>query len=693
MAGNNGVTTSSSLDSGDTKSQSSFMLPQSKPAGLEEVDSDSLEDDTPDDDGLDVQQQPQLQHNLASTGLRHPLLAAPDPVPGSLQAEWSSQEQLRLVEILSRYPADKHTALERYLHAAAALPNKSTRDVAHRVHSLQQLSLDGRNRAPTAEELRIRAAQQSVVAVTASRQPSLPTPFSRLAINRPPTPPIIPLNIRRLPTSVLPALPPGGLLPAARLNALPAPLVPGSTPRLSDPTLSASALGGVSPETADVAAAISTALDSNYVLLQSIKENMIAFNVSDNTDLLVRFRDNLLIAQLHLNSATGVLGSMPQLPVSINLDLAARFLPAASNSTGMRAMSGQLPIPPSLHPPPLLSPPLTLPIQPPPPIPSPALDVHTLMSSSVPTSMPVHMPVPSFAHAGSAPTGMLAAGLAGISMPGAPMPMLSHSFPYTMPGAFSGLAGLPLPMPTSTIPTLPVGFPSMENFFSAALSATGAAPVGGLSSFPSPFGFPLGMTMPMMPQAAALAMQARLMMAQGLGGLSSLGMLQSTSDIAASTALAQQQGIPVSDSLRAQQQLQSQALLQHAALQQQHLALQQLPRPLPSHLSMSPQLLHHQQQQLQQLQQQQQPHVALQASWMANPSGGAPLPVFAAPQMLNAGLMLPIPPQAVPHMVHPANKVEIVPVPPSTMPVPLSSIGMLAPKATPLVGVKQEASG
>ncbi|MEW5309887.1 MAG: hypothetical protein WDW38_001733 [Sanguina aurantia] len=530
-AAGNGVTTSSSLSSGDTnKSQNSSRPLHSKPAGLEELDSDSLEDDNPDDDALETQQQPQQhpQSQPPATSLHQPLLVvSPDPALLSLQAEWTPQEQLRLVEVLSRYPVEKHSALERYLHVAAILPNKSTRDVAHRVHSMQQLSLDGRTRAPTAEELRLRAAQQqqAAIAMSASRQPSLPTPFSRLAINRPPTPPLVPLhpNIRRLPTSVLPALPPGGLLPAARLTTLlpsaPAPVGSGSSLRSTEAAIPALMPGSATSEAADAAtAAITTALDGNYVLLQSIKENMIAFNVSDNTDLLVRFRDNLLIAQLHLNSATGVLGSMPQLPVSINLDLAARFLPAAPSSTGARAMSGQLPLPV-----PLPSQPLHPAAQPAiPSAPSPGLDSSAAPApaapvQSVPGVIPVmHMPVPSFAHTGSG----------GLSMPGgASIPILSHAYPYTMPGTFPGLAGLPIPMPNMTagsIPNLPAGFPTMENFFSVAMSATGGATAGSLPAFPVvPFQFPLGM--PMMPQTAALALQARLMMAQGLGGAQQYG--------------------------------------------------------------------------------------------------------------------------------------------------------------------------
>ncbi|MEW5303411.1 MAG: hypothetical protein WDW36_006107 [Sanguina aurantia] len=684
-AAGNGVTTSSSLSSGDTnKSQNSSRPLHSKPAGLEELDSDSLEDDNPDDDALETQQQPQQhpQSQPPATSLHQPLLVvSPDPALLSLQAEWTPQEQLRLVEVLSRYPVEKHSALERYLHVAAILPNKSTRDVAHRVHSMQQLSLDGRTRAPTAEELRLRAAQQqqAAIAMSASRQPSLPTPFSRLAINRPPTPPLVPLhpNIRRLPTSVLPALPPGGLLPAARLTTLlpsaPAPVGSGSSLRSTEAAIPALMPGSATSEAADAAtAAITTALDGNYVLLQSIKENMIAFNVSDNTDLLVRFRDNLLIAQLHLNSATGVLGSMPQLPVSINLDLAARFLPAAPSSTGARAMSGQLPLPV-----PLPSQPLHPAAQPAiPSAPSPGLDSSAAPApaapvQSVPGVIPVmHMPVPSFAHTGSG----------GLSMPGgASIPILSHAYPYTMPGTFPGLAGLPIPMPNMTagsIPNLPAGFPTMENFFSVAMSATGGATAGSLPAFPVvPFQFPLGM--PMMPQTAALALQARLMMAQGLGGGSA------------------PQGLATAESLRAQQ-LQTQSLLQHAALvQQQHQLTtlqqqqqQQLARPLPQppHLAAPATFQHH----LFQQQQQQQAHGGLQASWMANPSGGAPLPVFAAPQMLpSSGMMEPVPLHAAMLQIpQPVSTIasEIVSAPLSTMTVP-------APKAASPVLVKLEALG
>lgn len=56
----------------------------------------------------------------------------------------------------------------------------------------------------------------------------------------------------------------------------------------------------------------------------------------------MRFRDNILSVLNQMNSADGVMREMPPLPVRMNVELAANFLPkaAAPSLTSMAPMGG-----------------------------------------------------------------------------------------------------------------------------------------------------------------------------------------------------------------------------------------------------------------------------------------------------------------------------------------------------------------
>ena len=51
--------------------------------------------------------------------------------------------------------------------------------------------------------------------------------------------------------------------------------------------------------------------------------------VNENTELLVRFRDNILSILQQMDGMQGVMSQMPALPVRLNVDLANNFLPNA----------------------------------------------------------------------------------------------------------------------------------------------------------------------------------------------------------------------------------------------------------------------------------------------------------------------------------------------------------------------------
>ncbi|KAK9824297.1 hypothetical protein WJX72_009233 [[Myrmecia] bisecta] len=82
-----------------------------------------------------------------------------------------------------------------------------------------------------------------------------------------------------------------------------------------------------------VAGPLAALLEQNYAILNSFKQNMAQYKVNENTDLLVRFRDNILTILNQMNSMQGVMSQMPPLPVRLNVELANNFLP--KQPTGM----------------------------------------------------------------------------------------------------------------------------------------------------------------------------------------------------------------------------------------------------------------------------------------------------------------------------------------------------------------------
>ena len=73
-------------------------------------------------------------------------------------------------------------------------------------------------------------------------------------------------------------------------------------------------------------------LEQNYLILNQYKQNMQQYKVHENTDLLVRFRNNILTILNQMNSMSGLMQDMPPLPVRLNIELASDFLPKAGSS-------------------------------------------------------------------------------------------------------------------------------------------------------------------------------------------------------------------------------------------------------------------------------------------------------------------------------------------------------------------------
>ena len=63
-------------------------------------------------------------------------------------------------------------------------------------------------------------------------------------------------------------------------------------------------------------------------VLQNLRVHWL-MQVNENTDLLVRFRDNILGILQQMNGMQGVMSQMPALPVRLNVELANNFLPKA----------------------------------------------------------------------------------------------------------------------------------------------------------------------------------------------------------------------------------------------------------------------------------------------------------------------------------------------------------------------------
>ncbi len=194
-------------------------------------------------------------------------------------AEWTAHEQAALDQAAVKFPAERYQPFERYVRIAATLPRKGVRDVALRLRWLSQarkrkLSEDGPNK-------RLRRDRCQSIFATQQKPPNA---------------------MGQWPQQQLPM------------------------PQLDDHgAQTVGAVGGL----------VAQLLEQNLHILYQYKQNMHQFKVQENTELLVRFRDNILAVLNQMNSMDGVMSQMPQLPVRMNVELANNFLPAASGASPM----------------------------------------------------------------------------------------------------------------------------------------------------------------------------------------------------------------------------------------------------------------------------------------------------------------------------------------------------------------------
>ena len=116
------------------------------------------------------------QHNCYAVPISQPqqavrLQARADT---AYSTDWTPEEQVALDATLDKYPAARHTPLERYVRAAAALPKKGVRDVALRVIWLANNAT--KRRAQDDNTAKKRPRVQSIFAVQPKGVPPMGLP-------------------------------------------------------------------------------------------------------------------------------------------------------------------------------------------------------------------------------------------------------------------------------------------------------------------------------------------------------------------------------------------------------------------------------------------------------------------------------------------------------------------------------------
>lgn len=261
---------------------------------------------------------------------------------------WSTDEQERLDQLLVRFPAEKYTNTERYIQIAAQMPHKTARDVAMRIKWMQaQDALRKRKPgeeagAKKSERARAAAQQQGRGGQQGGHQQGghgghgggLGGQGAGLGHSSHPS------SSGNMAAGVMAGLGTGAAAAAAAAAAAGG---FGSTMPLDGPTPGGSGGSGAQPNssggapgidsglmagiphtdvaqplpppipvpppgslTSDAAAALVTSLmDQNYVILASFKANMAQCKVVENTELLMRYRDNLAAALQHMQAMPG----------------------------------------------------------------------------------------------------------------------------------------------------------------------------------------------------------------------------------------------------------------------------------------------------------------------------------------------------------------------------------------------------
>ncbi|KAJ7563792.1 hypothetical protein O6H91_03G126100 [Diphasiastrum complanatum] len=191
--------------------------------------------------------------------------------PG-LASDWSAEEQNILDDGLVEF--ENEINLWKYIKIAARLPEKTVRDVAMRCRWMTKKELGKRRKVE----------EQHLVKKVKDKEKSL-DPVSK----------------------------PVGA--AGTKSAMPMYISP-SLSMESDDGISNDVIGGRAGEL----------FEQNVQIISQIRANLAACKPQENTDLLVRFRDNIFTILNGMTNVPGIMSQMPPLPVTLNTELADSVL-------------------------------------------------------------------------------------------------------------------------------------------------------------------------------------------------------------------------------------------------------------------------------------------------------------------------------------------------------------------------------
>lgn len=191
--------------------------------------------------------------------------------------DWSIEEQNILEEGMSKYASE--SSINKYIKIAATLTEKTVRDVALRCRWM--LKKDNEKRRKVEEQNPPKKSKD---------------------------------NKKDKPVDSKPVV-----VPALRASA-PAYAAP-MLPLESDDGIPNEAIGGTAGQL----------LEQNSQIISQIKANFSACKLQENTDLLVRFRDNILAISNSIKDMPGITNPMPPLPVALNIELGEAILPKSSS--------------------------------------------------------------------------------------------------------------------------------------------------------------------------------------------------------------------------------------------------------------------------------------------------------------------------------------------------------------------------
>lgn len=501
---------------------------------------------------------------------------------GGCVVEWTAEEQQLLEQGLQQFPAGKHEPLERYLKTAQLMPTKTAKDVCIRVQWMsrkeaqkkrksiditcakknnrnKERSLTSAASLPSPSQLAAAANMSGMLGFQGGTQANgasaggLMSNFGQSAVqqNAMSRSSLQPSGVNGQPQHQLGMQ--GGMQQQSRPGTAPLPDSPDgdSSGLLSLSTLAAAIPSGNhqgSYESTEFKA-VGQLLNENYSILNALKSNMAQFKVVENTELLVRFRDNVLATINNMNSMPGLMSHMPALPVQLNLELASKFLPPSNHATPTQ--------------------PMPMPMAPNPMTPNffnPSMGTSSSgLSLMPPMGMPDHMTLPMNPAMNLAmPNGMP-------GMPGLQAGPMGSMFP----GMNGGMAGM---MPGAM---MPLGFP---NVMAANMQQNG---LQRQMSAPALMGNGMHMGMDMQQQQAAAA--AAMQMQQNMFNSMQQPQMQQMQQM--QQQMQQQQQQMQQQIQQQQQQMQQQMQQQQMQQQQQQQQMQQQMSSMQMTVSQPPQTM------------------------------------------------------------------------------------------------------